>query len=367
MSKQLVRLRVNGSAYEREAEPRETLADFLRVQCALTGTHLACEHGRCGACTVLLDGEDVRSCLLFAVQAEGAEITTIEGIADHDGTLAPIQRAFQQAHGLQCGFCTPGFIVTLHAYLRDGQSRARTWREFQKGGHAGQSVSLHRVSGDYLRGAHGRLPARRGSCIVNRSEGSTALREANFVQPGIIGQSIRRREDTRLLTGSGQYVDDVILPGMLHAAFVRSPVARARIIRIDTTEALALPGVAAVLTGSPPELIPRMPLSVPGMAKTPDKGPLAAGDVRFVGDPVAIVVAESRYVAEDGSDLVRVEYDCEVPVLDYQSAHEARSLRVHPEMESNVAWSAGSGNDAGRWRKAALTHRACRRQDDQAA
>jgi aerobic carbon-monoxide dehydrogenase small subunit len=119
MSKQLVRLRVNGSVYEREAEPRETLADFLRVQCALTGTHLACEHGRCGACTVLLDGEDVRSCLLFAVQAEGAEITTIEGIADHDGTLAPIQRAFQQAHGLQCGFCTPGFIVTLHAYLRD--------------------------------------------------------------------------------------------------------------------------------------------------------------------------------------------------------------------------------------------------------
>lgn len=122
MSKRLVSLRVNGSVYEREAEPRETLADFLRVQCALTGTHLACEHGRCGACAILLDGEVVRSCLLFAVQAEGSEVTTIEGIADEDGTLAPIQRAFHQAHGLQCGFCTPGFIVTIHAYLRDNPS-----------------------------------------------------------------------------------------------------------------------------------------------------------------------------------------------------------------------------------------------------
>jgi carbon-monoxide dehydrogenase small subunit len=119
MHKRLVSLRVNGSIYEREAEPRESLADFLRVQCALTGTHLACEHGRCGACTVLLDGDAVRSCLLFAVQAEDSEVTTIEGLADDEGTLAPIQRAFQQAHGLQCGFCTPGFIVTIHAYLRD--------------------------------------------------------------------------------------------------------------------------------------------------------------------------------------------------------------------------------------------------------
>ena len=181
---------------------------------------------------------------------------------------------------------------------------------------------------------------------MNRAEGSTELREANLTQPGIVGQSIRRREDTRLLTGSGQYVDDVTLPGMLHAAFVRSPVARAQITRIDTRQALTLPGVAAVLTGSPSELIPRMPLSVPGVARTPDKGPLSAGDVRFVGDPVALVVAESRYIAEDGCDLVEVEYECEPPVLDYQNAHEARSLRVHPEMESNVAWSAGSGNDA---------------------
>ena len=100
-------------------EPRKTLADTLREDCGLTGTHLGCEHGVCGACTVLLDGAAVRSCLLFAVQAEGAEVTTIEGLSPADGSLSPLQEAFRQCHGLQCGFCTPGFIVSATALLRD--------------------------------------------------------------------------------------------------------------------------------------------------------------------------------------------------------------------------------------------------------
>ncbi len=99
-------------------EARKTLADFLREDCALTGTHLGCEHGVCGACTVLLDGAAVRSCLVFAVQAEGAEVTTVEGLTPAEG-LSPVQEAFRQEHGLQCGFCTPGFIVSVTAFLRD--------------------------------------------------------------------------------------------------------------------------------------------------------------------------------------------------------------------------------------------------------
>jgi carbon-monoxide dehydrogenase small subunit len=108
---------VNGRSYRKTVEPRLTLADFLREQCGLTGTHLACEHGVCGACTVLVDGEAVRSCLMFAVQAEGAEITTVEGIGSPDGTLSEVQEAFRQCHGLQCGFCTPGFVVSVTAFL----------------------------------------------------------------------------------------------------------------------------------------------------------------------------------------------------------------------------------------------------------
>lgn len=112
-----VQVTVNGTVRRASVEARRTLADFLREECALTGTHLACEHGVCGACTVLLDGAAVRSCLLFAVQAAGAHVTTVEGLSPADGTLSPVQEALHLCHGLQCGFCTPGFVVSIEAFL----------------------------------------------------------------------------------------------------------------------------------------------------------------------------------------------------------------------------------------------------------
>jgi len=108
---------VNGRRYERDVEARQNLADFLREEIGLTGTHLGCEHGACGACTVLLNGAAIRSCMMFAVQADGAEITTVEGLA-RDGELHPLQEAFHQNHALQCGFCTPGLLMTLVPFLR---------------------------------------------------------------------------------------------------------------------------------------------------------------------------------------------------------------------------------------------------------
>ncbi|MET0876055.1 MAG: (2Fe-2S)-binding protein [Tardiphaga sp.] len=114
-----VTLTVNGTAFTREVEPRRHLGDFLRHDLGLTGTHLGCEHGVCGACTVLVNGDPVRSCLMFAGQANGATITTVEGLAAADGTLHPIQQAFWNRHGLQCGFCTPGMMMTLKALLAD--------------------------------------------------------------------------------------------------------------------------------------------------------------------------------------------------------------------------------------------------------
>jgi carbon-monoxide dehydrogenase small subunit len=114
-----IAVNVNGRAYEREVEPRLLLSDFLRHDLALTGTHVGCEHGVCGACTVLFDGEPVRSCIMFAVQADGHAITTVEALAPGPGQLHPLQQAFWECHGLQCGFCTPGFLMTLVPFLEE--------------------------------------------------------------------------------------------------------------------------------------------------------------------------------------------------------------------------------------------------------
>jgi carbon-monoxide dehydrogenase small subunit len=116
MAEVAVSMTVNGQGQTAAVEPRKTLADFLREDCRLTGTHLGCEHGVCGACTVVLDGRAVRSCLVFAVQADGLDVTTVEGLAG-EGELNPVQQAFQAEHGLQCGFCTPGFVVSATAFL----------------------------------------------------------------------------------------------------------------------------------------------------------------------------------------------------------------------------------------------------------
>ncbi len=114
-----VRLRVNGVAHDVRVPARRLLSDALRHDLGLTGTHVGCEHGVCGACTVLMDGRPVRACLLLAVSAVDAELTTVEGLAPSDGPMSPVQRAFAECHALQCGFCTPGFLTTVTAGLRD--------------------------------------------------------------------------------------------------------------------------------------------------------------------------------------------------------------------------------------------------------
>ena len=118
MSRRIV-VEINGRTFQGDVEPRLLLADFIRDNANLTGTHLGCEHGVCGACTVQLDGRPVRSCLMFAVQANGRHIATVEGMAPGEDTLHPLQQAFHECHALQCGFCTPGILMTMEAFLRE--------------------------------------------------------------------------------------------------------------------------------------------------------------------------------------------------------------------------------------------------------
>jgi carbon-monoxide dehydrogenase small subunit len=126
MPERQISLHVNGRAYTRSVEPRLLLSDFLRHELRLTGTHVGCEHGVCGACTVLVDDEPTRSCLMLAVQADGSSITTVEGLADSQDTLHPVQQAFWDAHGLQCGFCTSGMLISTVALLRHSSQPAET-------------------------------------------------------------------------------------------------------------------------------------------------------------------------------------------------------------------------------------------------
>jgi aerobic carbon-monoxide dehydrogenase small subunit len=148
-----VRLTVNGAAMVAHVPARRLLSDCIRHDLGLTGTHVGCEHGVCGACTILLDGAPVRSCLLLAVSADGADVTTVEGLADDDGKLSPVQQAFTECHGLQCGFCTPGFLTTITAGLRaipdpdDAQAREMV------GGNLCRCTGYHNIIAAVLRAA----------------------------------------------------------------------------------------------------------------------------------------------------------------------------------------------------------------------
>lgn len=152
-----VRARINGAAWEGEVEPRLLLSDFLRDVVGLTGTHVGCEHGVCGACTVQLDGEPVRACLMFAVQIDGHDVSTVEGLAD-DGrggdapgsvpaveALHPIQRAFRDTHALQCGFCTPGILMTAEAFLRENPAPSREEIREAVSGHLCRCTGYHNI------------------------------------------------------------------------------------------------------------------------------------------------------------------------------------------------------------------------------
>ena len=146
-------LEVNGERVEASVLPRVNLADFLREHLNLTGTHVGCEHGVCGACTVRVNGEIVRSCLLFAVGVEGAEITTVEGCRSAGGGLGPVQQAFQDCHGLQCGFCTPGFVTTITAWLRDHPDPTEEQARQAIGGNLCRCTGYQNIVASVLRAA----------------------------------------------------------------------------------------------------------------------------------------------------------------------------------------------------------------------
>ncbi|MFB9235726.1 molybdopterin-dependent oxidoreductase [Plantactinospora siamensis] len=305
-------LTVNGRRRRARTDPRTTLADFLRTECGLTATHVGCEQGVCGACTVWLDEASVLSCTLLAVQADGARIRTAEGLTGPDEAVAPLADALRAEHGIQCGYCTPGILMRGSELLRDRP--APTDAEIRAG-----------LCGNLCR------------CTGYTNVVRAVARAATATGHAPVEAASRRREDLRLLTGRGEFVDDVNRPGMLHAAFLRSPVAAGRIRRLDPSAARDLDGVVAVLTAAdlnpqagPMQPTPRLDDDDPRLL------PLAEDRLHFAGEPMALVVARDRYLAEDALDAIEVEIEPVEPAVDPERAAKDNAPLVYPETGSNL-------------------------------
>ena len=321
-----IALDVNGQAVRRAVEPRQHLVDFLRDELGLTGSHIGCEQGVCGACTVRVDGRLVRGCLMLAVQADGCRVETIEGVSER-GEITDLQRAFRAENALQCGFCTPGMLLTACELLRQMPRPDET-------------AIREAIAANYCRctGYHAIVQAVGRAAAATTAATSPA--PSGDHEEGYIGRSVMRPQTARLVAGRGTFTDDVKVPRMLHAAFVRSPHAHARIVSIETSEALALPGVAAVVTG---EEMARLCtpwvgvlLNYPGMKSAPQPA-LAIDKAVWQGEPVVAVVAESRALAEDGCAKVRVEWDSLPPVVDPEVALAPGATVIHPDLGDNLA------------------------------
>ena len=200
MSEELhdVRLQVNGVAHDVGVPARRLLSDALRHDLGLTGTHVGCEHGVCGACTVLVDGRPMRSCLMFAVSAVGCEITTVEGLTNDDGSLAPVQQAFLECHGLQCGFCTPGFLTTITAGLEANPSPTEDEARDMIAGNLCRCTGYQNIVKSVLRAAELKsLGLVTGASAPSSTSGSVSAPSSTS------GEDYEERDDDNASTGLG--------------------------------------------------------------------------------------------------------------------------------------------------------------------
>jgi aerobic carbon-monoxide dehydrogenase large subunit len=341
VEKRAISFELNGEVQTCEIDPRQTLGDFLRHGLGKTGTHYGCEHGVCGACTVLVDGRSMRSCLQLCGQVDGRKVTTVEGLANADGSLSVLQQAFQDRHALQCGYCTPGMLTTLTEFLRANPNPSEAEVRDAISGNLCRCTGYQAIV-EAAMVAAARMRGEPDPVFGNVTAHADAsdLHTESTEGTRYVGKPVKRTEDPALLKGEGQFVDDIHLPGTLHCCFVRSPHAHARIKHIDTTSAKAVAGVHHVWTHADlvealrrplPVLAPTQMLTEPRMWS-----PLAADEVCYVGEAVAVILAESRYVAEDAANLVNVEYELLPVAGDIRAAFEPSAPRAHSDVAGNL-------------------------------
>jgi selenium-dependent xanthine dehydrogenase len=280
-------LTVNGERRQVTVSPQTTLMDALRDQLRLTGTKDGCAVGHCGSCMVIKDGEAVRSCIVPMKRLDGAEIVTIEGVANGDGALHPVQQAYIEQGATQCGFCTPGFIMATIALLE--KNPGPTLDEI----YDGHKWNICRCTG------HNAIIR-----AVRQAAGQSVGPLPTVKQPlNAISRPLPRPDAVEKVNGKGVYADDLYVEGMLHARALRSRYPHARLLRVDVGRARAHPGVVAAITAC----------DIPGRkdcgVHEVDWPVLCYDKVRYVGDAIALVVAESEEAAAEALNLIEVDYE----------------------------------------------------------
>jgi putative selenate reductase molybdopterin-binding subunit len=323
-----IRLKLNGTSRRIEVEDRWTLVELLRDHLGLTGTHIGCDRGECGACTVLIDGKAGYSCSQLAAWMDGRSVETVEGLVQ-SGKLDPLQKSFIEHDAPQCGYCTSGQLMSAKALLnRNAHPTADEAR-------AALTGNICRCS-NYNRYVEATLAAGGVSSpqTVQRVEASGAPLAALKT----VGHETPRIDARERVTGKATYSSDVRLPGMLYARILRSPHPHARIRSIDTSKAAALPGVKAILTHENCTVV----WGAGGIAGgqqyndavkkiTKQRRYAFNNPVRFVGDPVAAVAAVNRHVAEDALQLIAVDYEVLPHVLEPEDALKPGAPQLWPE------------------------------------
>jgi 4-hydroxybenzoyl-CoA reductase subunit alpha len=317
-SHRVITLKVNGEKHSVAVQDGETLLDVLRDKLRLTGTKKGCNHGVCGACTVLIDGEPKNSCLLLAVSCENVHVTTIEGIA-HQGRLHPLQRAFINHGAVQCGFCSPGMILGAYALI---ESRPNPSDEEIKQALSG---NLCRCTG-YVR----IIEAIRNWEKCKDTEESP-LYPQDLDRFVTVGKSLPRVDAADKVTGRAKYTADLSFQNMLHGKILASPIAHGLIKSIDTSKAEGLAGVKLVLTAKD---VPDITYGV--NPPRYDEHVLARDKVRHVGDEVAAVIAVDEDTAARALALIKVEYEELPAVFDPLAAIKEDAPQIHDRYKNNI-------------------------------
>jgi CO/xanthine dehydrogenase Mo-binding subunit/aerobic-type carbon monoxide dehydrogenase small subunit (CoxS/CutS family) len=321
MTKHTLNFTLNDQEESIEVTPRTRLLDALRVELGLTGTKEGCGTGDCGSCTVLLDGKPVNSCMMLALQAEGREVTSIEGLGK-PGDLHPVQQAMVQSGGIQCGFCTPGMVLSLKGLLDQNP-------------HPDEEAVRVAISSNLCRCTGYTKILDAAKALSNDSVPSASTNSCN----GAVGSRMVRTDAEEKVTGRAVYAEDIRLPRMIYGVLVRSPHAHAKILSIDTSEAQKLPGVKAIVSGRDIEM------GYYGY-ELRDYRVFALEKVRFVGEPVAAVAATTADIAREAASLVKVEYEELPAVFDPEEAITAGAPLVHDDANAyEIDWETErSGN-----------------------